>query len=113
MPIYKINNNKAEQLNFKLNGFGNEFALRDFFAEIISWNIFQMDGLRYVVPMSCRHETKVIPTEFRLFEVIPATVEKHECEGCKCNRPNRHNGRYVKIMDWNKNKVVRFVDLIK
>lgn len=40
------------------------------------------------------------------------TVEKHECEGCKYNRPKKHNGRSVKIMDWNKNKVVMFADLI-
>ncbi|NQW49501.1 MAG: restriction endonuclease subunit M [Planctomycetes bacterium] len=81
------------------------------FAEIISWNIFQMDGLRYVVPMSCHHEIKVIPVVWTLFGEIPATVEKHECEGCKYNRPNKHNGKYVKIMDWSKNKTVRFVDL--
>lgn len=80
------------------------------FAEIICWNIFQMDGLRYVIPMSCHHESKVIPT---LFKEISAVVKKYECEGCKYNRPNKHNGRYVKIMDWEKNKVVRFVDLIK
>ena len=30
-------------------------------ATIISWNIFQMDGLKYVVPMSCYPETVVIP----------------------------------------------------
>lgn len=82
------------------------------FAEIISWNIFQMDGLKYVVPMSCRHETKVILGDWTLFGATPDIVEKHECEGCKYSRPNKHNGRYVKIMDWNKNKVVRFIDLI-
>lgn len=80
------------------------------FAEIISWNIFQMDGLRYVIPMSCHHESKVIPG---LFGEKSNIVKKHECEGCKCNRPNKHNGTYVKIMDWNKNKAVKFVDLIK
>lgn len=83
------------------------------FAEIISWNIFQMDGLRYVIPMSCHHETKVTPRVSTLFEEIPEKVEKYECEGCKYNRPNKHNGRYVKIMDWNKNKAVMFVNLIK
>lgn len=82
------------------------------FAEIISWNIFQMDGLRYVVPMSCHHESRIVPGISTLFEKIPKRVEKHECEGCKYNRPDKHNGRYVKIMDWNKNKIVRFVDLI-
>jgi len=81
------------------------------FVEIISWNIFQMDGLRYVVPMSCHHETKIIKGISTLFEEKPDTVEKHECEGCKFNRPHKHNGKYAKIMDWNKNKAVRFVDL--
>ncbi|MFA6257905.1 MAG: restriction endonuclease subunit M [Candidatus Paceibacterota bacterium] len=83
------------------------------FAEIISWNIFQMDGLKYVVPMSCHHEIKIIKGMSTLFEEKPDTVEKYECEGCKYNRPNKHNGKYVKIMDWNKNITVKFVDLIK
>jgi len=89
-----------------------DLSVKEEFAEIISWNIFQMDGLKYVVPMSCHHESKVTPGEFTLFGETPDTVEKHECEGCKCNRPNKHNGRYVKIMNWSKNKTVRFVDLI-
>lgn len=82
------------------------------FAEIISWNIFQMDGLKYVVPMSCHHEIRITPAIGTLFGEIPETVEKHECEGCKFNRPNKHNGKYAKIMDWEKNKVIRFIDLI-
>ncbi len=86
--------------------------MQEEFAEIISWNIFQMDGLKYVVPMSCHHEVKVIPSIQTLFEKIPEKVEKNECEGCKYNRPNKHNGKYVKIMDWNENKVIRFIDLI-
>jgi hypothetical protein len=83
------------------------------FADIISWNIFQMDGLRCVVPMSCRHESEVMPGVWTLFEQQPDRVEEHECEGCKYNRPNKHNGKYVKIMDWSENKVVRFVDLLE
>jgi hypothetical protein len=82
------------------------------FAEIISWNIFQMDGLRYVVPMSCRHESTVIPGEMTLFGETPETVEEHECEGCKYHRAHKHNGKYVKVMDWEKGDAVRFVDLI-
>lgn len=87
--------------------------LQEEFAEIISWNIFQMDGLRYVIPMSCHHENKIIPAVQTLFEEIPSKVEKYECEGCKYNRPNKHNGKYVKIMDWENNKVIKFIDLIK
>jgi len=86
-------------------------SLQEEFAEIISWNIFQMDGLKYVVPMSCEHESIVIPGERTLFGETPDRIEKYECEGCKFNRPNKHNGRYVKIMDWNKKKTVRFADL--
>lgn len=86
--------------------------LQEEFAEIISWNIFQMDGLRYVIPMSCHHENKIIPGIATLFWDILERIEKYECEGCKYNRPLKHNGKYVKIMDWKKNEVVRFVDLI-
>lgn len=86
--------------------------MREEFAEIISWNIFQMDGLKYVVPMSCRHESKIILGEWTLFEKKPDIVEKNECEGCKYNRPQKHNGRYVKIMDWEKNKVIKFIELL-
>lgn len=81
-------------------------------AEIISWNIFQMDGLRYVVPMTCFHVNEVIPGEITLFEELPSRVEEYQCEGCKYNRAKKHNGLYVKIMDWEKNKVIKFVDLI-
>ena len=72
-----------------------------------------MDGLKYVVPISCHHETKIIKGMSTLFGKKPNTVEKYECEGCKYNRPNKHNGRYVQVMDWDKNEIVRFVDLTK
>jgi hypothetical protein len=86
--------------------------IQESFAEIISWNIFQMDGLKYVVPMSCRHEIIIIRGEATLFGQEPDIIEKHECEGCKYNRVNKHNGKYVKIMDWKKNKIINFVDLL-
>lgn len=81
------------------------------FAEIISWNIFQMDGLKYVVPMSCRHEEKIIPGELMLTGITPDVIEIKECEGCKYNHTQRHNGKYSRIMDWEKNKTIRFIDL--
>jgi len=88
-------------------------AMQREFAEIISWNIFQMDGIKYVVPMSCRHVNRVIPGELTLFGETPDTIEKDECEGCKLNRPAMHNGKYVKVMDWVKGKPVQFVNLIE
>lgn len=81
------------------------------FAEIISWNIFQMDGLKYVIPMSCRHESKLIPGELTLFGETPDVVESYECEGCKFNHPTKHNGKYVKVTDWEIGKPMRFIDI--
>lgn len=83
------------------------------FAEIISWNIFQMDGIRYVIPMSCKHETHVIPGELTIFGETPDQVEEYECEGCKFNRSTKHNGKYARIMDWRNNKKLKFVDLLE
>jgi hypothetical protein len=87
-------------------------TVQEEFAEIISWNIFQMDGLKYVVPMSCHKEKKITSGDTTLFEKMPDTVEVLECEGCKRNDVHKHNGKYVTVMDWEKNTVVRFVDII-
>ena len=87
-------------------------AVQQEFAEIISWNIFQMDGIKYVVPMSCKHETRITPGELTLFGETPDMVYKYECEGCKYNRPTKHNGRYVRVMDWTAGKPIKFVDLL-
>ena len=46
MSIYKINAKKALQLNLKENGFGNEFALRDFFAE--NDNLYNILGIKFL-----------------------------------------------------------------
>lgn len=86
--------------------------LQEEIAEIISWNIFQMDGLRYVIPMSCKHINRIIPGELTLFGETPDIIEKNECEGCKFNRTTKHNGKYVKIMDWETGRSIRFVDLL-
>lgn len=75
------------------------------FADIIVWNIFQMDGLKYVIPFSCHMEKEVQGT---LFGEDPEPVF---CEGCKTGNNKNHNGKYVRIKDWNKNKTIRFIDL--
>lgn len=77
------------------------------FAEIISWNIWQMDGLKYVVPNSCKAVDEIVYTLFG------EEHNKVECLGCKTNDPNKHNGIYCYIMDWSTNKRVKFVSLIK
>lgn len=76
-------------------------------AEILSWNIWQMDGLKFVIPNTC-HNSKVV--EYTLFG---EEIHEEVCEGCKKNNPKKHNGIYCFIMDWEKNKKVKFVNLLK
>jgi hypothetical protein len=76
-------------------------------AEILSWNIWQMDGLKFVIPESCED---VDDGQLHLFDMEP---EKHPCEGCLKNDPLRHTGIYCKIKDWKTGKTVKFVSLLK
>jgi len=79
-------------------------------AEIISWNIWQMDGIKLVVPNSCKPEHK---SEAFLDGTIVTLVS--ECPGCKAKGIRNHNGTYCMVMDWqaSPNPVpIRFVDLM-
>lgn len=83
-------------------------------AEIISWNIFQMDGLRYVIPMSCKHTNEIISEAPGLLKILGEqdVVKKQVCEGCLKSDPKLHNGKKVKVMDWETGKPVLFSSLI-
>lgn len=79
-------------------------------AYIISWNIWQMDGLKCVVPGSC-HE--------KISQDLFGNVTKEECDGCKTDNIRHHNGIYCILRSWNKNyerpgkgTKIRFVDLL-
>lgn len=86
------------------------------FAEIISWNFWQMDGQKGVVPNSCDTEKELM---LDLFGEV--SEERMRCEGCARDDFKRHNGVYCKIMDWQfvnprtkkMGKVVRFVDTLR
>lgn len=80
-----------------------------YIAYIISWNIFQMDGLKGVVPDSCHSQTVV---SGGLFE--ERTERTIPCPGCEKEDLRHHNGIYCLIRDWpNNKKKIRFIDLIK
>lgn len=81
-------------------------------AEIIVWNIFQMDGLKYVIPMSCKNENIIVKGVDTLFEKKDDRIEEKPCPGCEKKTVQNHNGVYVNIMDWVKNETIKFVDLI-
>ena len=83
--------------------------IQEEFAEIISWNIFQMDGLNYVVPMSCFKEAKTRQQGLLPFEEeISRQMDMMICEGCEKKNPQKHNGHYAMIMDWNNNRAQKF-----
>lgn len=79
-------------------------------ATIISWNLWQMDGIKLVVPFSCQNE-KPKPVQLSFFEEARES-EPEACPGCKTNNPKNHNGKRCYIMDWEKNKKIKFVSLM-
>lgn len=76
-------------------------------ADILSWNIWQMDGLKFVIPGSCK---KIEKEQLSLFDM---DTEDQPCPGCIQDDPYSHTGIYCIIKDWKKNKKVTFVSLLK
>ena len=60
-------------------------------ARVLSWNIWQMDGLKFVVPNSC----------------------SPRCEGCSKRDTGKHDGIYCRIYDWPANRSIEFYSLCK
>lgn len=81
-------------------------------AEIIVWNIFQMDGIKYVIPNSCKTEKVVLTGAETLFGKENDRIEEKPCKGCSTNKVKSHNGIYAKTMDWRDSKIIRFIDII-
>jgi hypothetical protein len=98
--------------------FGKQPLLKSiqFIAYIISWNVWQMDGLKGVVPNSCGDKIEVSENLFgeKETKVTP-------CEGCKTDNMLKHNGVYCIIKDWSNKDLeigkngrrMRFVDIMK
>lgn len=77
--------------------FGQEPPLESILtiAEIISWNVWQMDGLKGVVPNSCQ-----IKVEEKRDLFGNSEKECIKCKGCESENIFNHNGIYCLIMDW-------------
>ncbi|RYF87481.1 MAG: restriction endonuclease subunit M [Chitinophagaceae bacterium] len=103
--------------NFQVK-FGKDPAQRSIeaVAKIISWNVWQMDGLKCVIPNSC-HET--IEEKVNLFGISEKITNK--CRGCETRNIWLHNGIYCKIKDWTINRkqsgskglTIQFVDIFE
>ena len=75
------------------------------FAEIISWNIWQMDGLRQVLPYSCEEN----PQKDMLGNPMP-------CMACAKGQRHGHSGIKCLIRDWSKKgdaQIIEFESLIQ
>lgn len=98
--------------------FGKDPLLKSvqFIAYIISWNVWQMDGIKGVVPNTCGGFTI---KDVDLFGNVK--TDSIFCQGCLQNNIFRHNGTYCLIKDWsNKDaktgksgRKMKFIDLLK
>jgi hypothetical protein len=85
----------------------------DYIAYIISWNVWQMDGLKGVIPLSCGERETNVSDLFMGPEI-------KKCEGCEKNNILKHNGIYCLIKDWGvkdlksglTGRKIRFIDLL-
>lgn len=78
-----------------------------YIAYIISWNVWQMDGLKGVIPNSCK-ALKSEPDLLGVTQILP-------CSGCQKGDLFSHNGVYCLIRNWRKKKhdgKIRFIDLL-
>lgn len=76
--------------------FKTEPPIKDlaFISYIISWNLWQMDGLKCVIPRSCHEEIRVSN------EIFENKTEVRPCQGCEKHDYHRHNGIYCLIRNW-------------
>jgi len=77
-------------------------------AKILAWNIWQMDGLKYIVPYSCK------PYKSLQMSLFDGENERlHSCPGCEKNDNAKHTGIYCKIMNWQTKKAELFIEQLR
>lgn len=92
------------------NGEEPQIALLKEAANIIAWNIWQMDGLKCVVPYSC-HEVDAENVQLS-FDDYDKPPKKNPCPGCAKRKIHQHNGIYCRIFDWTgKDRSIPFISL--
>lgn len=87
-------------------------------ADTISWNLWQMDGLKGVVPDSCHDVVSRNPVAQQL-DLFAADIPEASapqvtpCPGCQKDDIRSHNGTYCKIKDWDTGKEIKFISLLQ
>ena len=86
-------------------GAAPDITLLQDFAEIISWNLWQMDGLSYSIPQEKTKEPQ--PTQFSFFDEAPA-----EAPPPFCIIKDWQKGETIKVIDI-KNRLIKNQDIMK
>ncbi len=76
-------------------------------ANVISWNIWQMDGMKGVVPNSCK------TTVYEEFTLFGSSFRNIPCPGCDKGLIHKHNGIYCRVFDWREKESLPFVSMMK
>lgn len=71
-------------------------------ATIISWNVFQMDGVKFVVPGTCHGTAAPEPPPSLEIGDEPAPPPPRPCPGCATGDHSLHNGVRPVVIDWSK-----------
>lgn len=90
----------------RFNGDTPSLELMREVAQIISWNLWQMDGLKFVIPSSCQD---TITIDRDLFD---ERIIRTPCEGCSTDNVHKHNGIYCMIRDWQKDEIIPAISLL-
>lgn len=106
-------------LRFGKQEFPSEHVLTDI-IDVITWNFWQMDGLKGVIPCTCTDIE--LPTQTSLFDFGDAQPQTMPCPGCKSDDikdMRKHTGILCKIKDWDlehdgkRKKTMYFYELLK
>lgn len=106
-------------LRFGIQDFPSEHILKDI-IDVITWNFWQMDGLKGVIPCTCTDIE--LPTQTSLFDLGDSQPETMPCPGCKSDNINdmrKHTGIPCRIKDWDlpndgkRKKEIFFHELLK
>lgn len=83
-------------------------------AEIISWNLWQMDGLKYVVPGSCNKAKDQMDVPIHFDSDANVVEDPTECPACRDGVPFGHIGTKCLIKDWEADeKTEEFLSMLK
>lgn len=82
----------------------------------LSWNLWQMDALKGVIPGSCHDDIiEALPTLDQMADKNcpeKGSLIKRQCPGCSKNEIVLHNGTYCNVKDWRSKVVHRYIDIM-